>query len=163
MILILFRLTGKRDLATVNVFDFIVLFLLSNVMPTAIIERGNSPGRNHRRDRSGRRQRGAEQVACRQRAAARVLGVKPTTTIEKGRFLLARPGGCHCDPSTQSSHPGAERRRCHAGLTGVMEPNGQLVLTLKKEEQSVGKIGIAGLNAQLKAMQASPELLAACR
>ena len=44
-----------------------------------------------------------------------------------------------------------------------MEPNRQLVLTLKKEEHSVGKIGIASLNAQLKAMQASPELLAACR
>lgn len=28
-ILILFRLTGKRDLATLNMFDFVVLFLLS--------------------------------------------------------------------------------------------------------------------------------------
>ena len=27
-ILILFRLAGKRDLATLNVFDFVVLFLL---------------------------------------------------------------------------------------------------------------------------------------
>ncbi len=34
-ILILFRLTGKRDLATLNMFDFVVLFLLSNVVQNA--------------------------------------------------------------------------------------------------------------------------------
>jgi uncharacterized membrane protein YcaP (DUF421 family) len=33
----LFRLTGKRDLATLNMFDFVVLFLLSNVVQNAII------------------------------------------------------------------------------------------------------------------------------
>ena len=36
-ILILFRLVGKRDLATLNLFDFVVLFLLSNVVQNAII------------------------------------------------------------------------------------------------------------------------------
>ena len=36
-ILILFRLTGKRDLATLNMFDFVLLFLLSNVVQNAII------------------------------------------------------------------------------------------------------------------------------
>ena len=36
-ILILFRLTGKRDLATFNMFDFVVMFLLSNVVQNAII------------------------------------------------------------------------------------------------------------------------------
>jgi uncharacterized membrane protein YcaP (DUF421 family) len=34
---ILFRLTGKRDLATLNMFDFVVLFLLSNVVQNAVI------------------------------------------------------------------------------------------------------------------------------
>ena len=41
-ILILFRLTGKRDLATLNMFDFVVLFLLSNVVQNAIIGSDNS-------------------------------------------------------------------------------------------------------------------------
>ena len=36
--------------------------------------------------------------------------------------------------------------------TGVMEPNGQLVLTVKKEEQGASKGDIAGLSAQLKAI-----------
>jgi hypothetical protein len=53
--------------------------------------------------------------------------------------------------------------------TSVMEPDRQLMLTLKleltleKEEQSASKGDIAGLSAQLKAMQASPEPLAASR
>lgn len=47
--------------------------------------------------------------------------------------------------------------------TGVMGPNGQLVLTLKKEERSASNGDIAGLRAQLKAMQARLELLAASR
>ncbi len=47
--------------------------------------------------------------------------------------------------------------------TGVMEPNGQLVLTLKKEEQNASKGDIAALRAQLKAIQSSLELLAASR
>ena len=47
--------------------------------------------------------------------------------------------------------------------TGLMEPNGQLVLTLKKEEQNASKGDIAALRAQLKAIQSSLELLAASR
>lgn len=47
--------------------------------------------------------------------------------------------------------------------TGLMEPNGQLVLTLKKGEQSASKSDIAGLRAQLKAIESSLELLAASR
>jgi uncharacterized membrane protein YcaP (DUF421 family) len=47
--------------------------------------------------------------------------------------------------------------------TGVMEPNGQLVLTLKEAEQSASKDDIADLSAQLKTMQAPLELLAASR
>jgi hypothetical protein len=45
----------------------------------------------------------------------------------------------------------------------VMEPNGQLVLTLKEAEQSASKGDIAGLTAQLKEIQSSLELLSASR
>jgi hypothetical protein len=47
--------------------------------------------------------------------------------------------------------------------TGLMEPNGQLVLTLKQEEQNASKGDIAAISTQLKAIQASLELLAAAR
>jgi uncharacterized membrane protein YcaP (DUF421 family) len=47
--------------------------------------------------------------------------------------------------------------------TGLMEPNGQLVLTLKQAEQNASQDDIARLSTQLKAMQGSLEVLAASR
>lgn len=41
-IVILFRLVGKRDLAVLNTFDFVVIFLLSNIVQNAIIGSDNS-------------------------------------------------------------------------------------------------------------------------
>jgi len=41
-IVVLFRLTGKRGLAGLNTLDFVVLFLLSNVVQNAIIGSDNS-------------------------------------------------------------------------------------------------------------------------
>ena len=37
LIVVLFRLTGKRGLASMNTFDFVVIFLLSNVIQNAVI------------------------------------------------------------------------------------------------------------------------------
>jgi hypothetical protein len=37
LIALLFRVTGKRGLASLNTFDFIVIFLLSNVVQNAVI------------------------------------------------------------------------------------------------------------------------------
>ncbi|HEX4390256.1 MAG TPA: hypothetical protein VH084_01760 [Mycobacterium sp.] len=42
LLAVLFRLTGKRDLANLNTFDFIVIFLLSNVVQNAVIGNDNS-------------------------------------------------------------------------------------------------------------------------
>jgi len=41
-IVVLFRLAGKRGLATLNTLDFVVVFLLSNVVQNAIIGNDNS-------------------------------------------------------------------------------------------------------------------------
>src|SRR6202171_5506733 len=37
LLMVLFRLTGKRGLAALNTFDFVVIFLLSNVVQNAVI------------------------------------------------------------------------------------------------------------------------------
>jgi uncharacterized membrane protein YcaP (DUF421 family) len=42
LIVILFRLSGKRGMAGLNTFDFVVIFLLSNVVQNAIIGNDNS-------------------------------------------------------------------------------------------------------------------------
>ena len=137
-ILILFRLAGKRDLATLNVFDFVVLFLLSNVVQNAII--GNDTSLR------GGIIGAATLVAVNtvlnrwiavSDRAARILEGKPTTLIEDGRFLPGAAKRLSLRPSD------VERAiRVQNGddimeiATGLMEPNGQLVLTLKMEEQN---------------------------
>jgi uncharacterized membrane protein YcaP (DUF421 family) len=164
-ILILFRLAGKRDLASLNMFDFVVLFLLSNVVQNAII--GNDTSLvggiigaatlvtvNAALNRL---------IAVNDRAA-RILNGKPTTLIEDGRFLpdagrrlSLRPSDVERAIRVQNGDDITEI------ATGLMGPNGQLVLTLKPEEQSASKKDIAGLRAQLRAIEHSIELLAASR
>jgi len=36
LLMVLFRLTGKRGLAAMNTFDFVVIFLLSNVVQNGV-------------------------------------------------------------------------------------------------------------------------------
>jgi uncharacterized membrane protein YcaP (DUF421 family) len=164
-IVILFRLTGKRDLATLNMFDFVVLFLLSNVVQNAII--GNDT------TLLGGIIGAATLVAINAALnrwmavsdrAARILEGKPTMIIENGRFLPGAAKRLSLRP-TDLDHAirvqnGDDVKEI---ATGMMEPNGQLVLTLKQEEQNASKGDIAGISAQLKAIQASLELLSASR
>lgn len=42
LIAVLFRLAGKRGLASMNTFDFVVIFLLSNVVQNAVIGNDSS-------------------------------------------------------------------------------------------------------------------------
>ncbi len=164
-ILILFRLAGKRDLATLNIFDFVVLFLLSNVVQNAII--GNDTSL------LGGIIGAATLVAVNavlnrwiavSARAARILEGKPTTIIEDGRFL---PGAARRLSLRPTDVDRAIRLQNGDDIkevaTGLMEPNGQLVLTLKQDEQSASKGDMARISAQLKAVQASIELLAASR
>lgn len=161
-ILILFRLAGKRDLGTLNTLDFVVLFLLSNVVQNAIIGNDTSllggiigaatlvavnAALNRWRAVSGR--------------TARILEGKPTTLIEDGRFL---PGAARRLSLRPSDVERAIRVQNGDDLTeiaiGLMEPNGQLVLTLKNEEQNASKSDIADLRTQLNAIERRLELLA---
>jgi uncharacterized membrane protein YcaP (DUF421 family) len=164
-IVILFRLAGKRDLATLNMFDFVVLFLLSNVVQNAIIGNdttllGGIIGATTLVAVNAALNRW---LAVSQRAG-RVLEGKPTTIIKNGRFL---PGAARRLSLRPTDVDHAIRVQNGDDIkevaTGVMEPNGQLVLTLMEEEQSASKGDIADLSVQLKAMQASLELLAASR
>ena len=164
-IVILFRLAGKRDLANLNTFDFVVLFLLSNVVQNAIIGNDSSLvggviGAATLVTVNAALNRW---MAVSDRAAS-ILRGKPTTLIEDGRFL---PAAARRLSLRRSDLERAIRVQNGDDIseiaTGLMEPNGQLVLTLKKEEQSASKSDIAGLHAQLKAIEISLELLAASR
>ncbi len=164
-IVLLFRLVGKRDLAVLNTFDFVVIFLLSNVVQNAIIGNDNSlvggvigavtlVGVNNLVNRW---------LASSARAA-RVLEGTPTTVIEDGQFITRALRRLSLRPE-EIEH--AVRMQNGDDITeigtGRMEPSGQLVLTLKPGEQSANKDDIARLNARLDAIDAALAVLTAAR
>ena len=160
---LLFRLVGKRDLAVLNTFNFVVIFLLSNVVQNAIIGSDNSllggvigaatlVGINNLVNR----------WLARSARAARVLEGVPTTVIEDGKFipralrrLSLRPEEVEHAVRVQNGDDVTEIG------TGRMEPSGQLVLTLKPGEQSADKDDMTRLNARLDAIDAALAVLAA--
>jgi uncharacterized membrane protein YcaP (DUF421 family) len=156
-ILVLMRLAGRRDLATLNMFDFAVLFLLSNVVQNAII--GNDTSL------TGGVIGAVTLVAVNAALnrwitvsdrAARVLDGKPTTLIEDGRCipralrrLSLRPIELEQAIRMQNGDDISEI------ANGQMTPGGQLILSLKAEEQSATKGDIAALGKRLEAIEAA--------
>src|SRR6266567_4850365 len=149
-ILILFRLAGKRDLATLNVFDFVVLFLLSNVVQNAIIGNdtsllGGIIGAATLVSINAALNRWLT-VSAR---AARVLEGTATIIIEEGQFipralrrLSLRPEEVEHAMRVQNGDDVTEIG------TGRMEPNGQLILSLKPEEQNATRGDMTHLNTR---------------
>ena len=164
-ILVLFRIVGKRDLGTMNVFDFVVLFLLSNVVQNAIIGNDDSltggvigavtlVSVNALLNRW---------ISVSDRAA-RILEGHATIIIEDGRFLpkaarrlSLRPGDIDQAIRVQNGDDISEI------ATGRIDPNGQLVLSLKSEEQNASKGDIAALNSRLEAIETAIGALATSR
>lgn len=154
-IVVLFRLSGKRGLAQLNTFDFVVIFLLSNVVQNAIIGEDQSlvggligaatlVGVNTAVDR----------LLARSDRVSRFIEGTPTTVIEHGqlrhatvRRLGIRPAELDHAIRTQHGDSLADVER------GLLEPNGYFVLTLKPGEQTATKNDVEQLKAQLVTVQ----------
>ena len=164
-IVILFRLVGKRDLALFNTFDFVVIFLLSNVVQNAIIGNDNSVlgGVIGAATLVGINAVVNRWLAISPRVT-RVLEGTPTTVIEDGRFipralrrLSLRPEDVEHAVRIQNGDDLSEID------TGRMEPTGQLVLTLKPGEQTATKDDLTRLHARLDVIDAALAGLASGR
>ncbi|MDR0344141.1 MAG: DUF421 domain-containing protein [Nocardiopsaceae bacterium] len=161
-IVIMFRVVGKRDLAVLNTLDFVVIFLLSNVVQNAVIGPDNSVlggiiGAVTLLAVNSLVNRWLASSA----RATRVLEGTPTTVIEDGRFipralrrLSLRPEDLQRAVRLQNGDDVSEIS------TGLMEPTGQVIVTLKPGEQSADKADINHLNARLDAIDAALALLA---
>jgi uncharacterized membrane protein YcaP (DUF421 family) len=162
LIAVLFRVAGKRGLANLNTFDFVVIFLLSNVVQNAVI--GNDTSLTG----------GAvgavtlvtvnavvNRVIASNATAARVFDGNPTTVISGGhvvnralRHLGLRRSELDHAVRLQNGDDVAEVQH------GSLEPGGQLVLTLKHSEQGATKADITEVTARLSRIE---KLLAATR
>lgn len=151
LIVVLFRLTGKRGLAGLSTFDFVVIFLLSNVVQNAII--GND-------DSLLGGAVGAVTLVAVNTAVNRLISVSPiaarvfegtaTTVISDGAVdeRAVRRLGLR---RTELEHAvriqnGDSTSDVHRGL---LEPGGQLVLSLNPDAQPATRGDLVLLLARL--------------
>ncbi|MFF9644276.1 DUF421 domain-containing protein [Kitasatospora aureofaciens] len=165
LILVLFRLAGKRGLAGLNTFDMVVVFLLSNVVQNAIIGNDNSLVGGAI---------GAVTLVvvnslvtrwlARDPRAARVLEGEPTTVVRDGKLV---PGALRELALRPSELEHAVRLQNGDNLSDVararLEPDGQLLVTLKAAEQSATKGDVDELRERLAAIEHLLTTLAADR
>jgi uncharacterized membrane protein YcaP (DUF421 family) len=151
LIVVIFRITGKRAIASMNTMDFVVMFLLSNVVQNAIIGPDNSF--------SG----GAvgaltlvavnalvDRLAYASPAVRRVVEGRSTHLVRDGA-LDSRALHRLALRTVELEH--AVRVQNGDGLrevqTAVLETNGQLVVTLKEDDQAASRSDVAELRAAL--------------
>jgi uncharacterized membrane protein YcaP (DUF421 family) len=155
LIALLFRLSGKRGLANLSTFDFVVIFLLSNVVQNAVIGSDTSVTGGVV---------GAvtlvvvnalvNRVVAGNAVAARIFDGQPTTVIRDGHVI-----------QRALVHLGVRRSELDNAVhmqngddvseiqDGILEPGGQLVLTLKRADQSATHADVAQLRDQLSRIE----------
>jgi uncharacterized membrane protein YcaP (DUF421 family) len=155
LITVLFRVTGKRDLAGLSTFDLVVVFVLSNVVQNAIIGNDTSlTGGIIGAVTLVAVNAGINRLTLISPVAARILAGSPTKIIAEGhvdsramRRLGLRPAEIDHAVRLQNGDDVSEI------ANGVLEPSGQFVLTLKADEQAATKGDIDGLAARLADME----------
>jgi uncharacterized membrane protein YcaP (DUF421 family) len=157
LVAVLIRLTGKRSLAGLNTLDIAVVFLLSNVVQNAIIGNDLSVtggavgavtlvGVNSLLNR----------LSLRNPVFRRIFDGSETVVIENGK-VLARAArrlglrGAELEHAVRIQN-GEDIAQVQ---TGVLEPGGQLLVTLHASEQSATKADITLLTEQLARIEAA--------
>ncbi|MFF2141639.1 DUF421 domain-containing protein [Kitasatospora sp. NPDC058190] len=155
LILILFRFAGKRGLAGLNTFDMVVVFLLSNVVQNAIIGNDNSfLGGAIGAVTLVAVNSAVTRWLARDPRAARVLEGEPTTVVRDGKLV---PGALHRLALRPSELEHAVRLQNGDNVSDVararLEPDGQLLVTLRAAEQSATKGDVEELRERLAAIE----------
>jgi uncharacterized membrane protein YcaP (DUF421 family) len=159
VIVVLFRLAGKRGLANLNTFDFVVIFLLSNVVQNAIIGQDNSLlGGVIGAITLVAVNAGMQHLLATNKRAANLLEGEGTTVIKDGDVV---PGTLRRLALRTSELEHAVRLQDGESINDValgrLEPDGQLVVTLKSGAQNATHGDIQALQARLTNIE---ELLA---
>ncbi|KJS52590.1 DUF421 domain-containing protein [Streptomyces rubellomurinus] len=155
LIVILFRLAGKRGLAGLNTFDMVVVFLLSNVVQNAIIGNDNSL--------FGGAIGAVTLIAvnsavtrwlARDPRAARILEGTATTVVRDGKLV---PGALRELALRPSELEHAIRMQNGDNVSDVararLEPDGQLLVTLKAGEQGATRADVEELRQRLESIE----------
>ncbi|MFG2915334.1 DUF421 domain-containing protein [Kitasatospora sp. NPDC048298] len=165
LILVLFRLAGKRGLAGLNTFDMVVVFLLSNVVQNAIIGNDNSLfGGAIGAVTLVAVNAGVTRWLARDPRAARILEGRATTVVRDGRLV---PGALHDLALRPSELEHAVRIQNGDDLGEVararLEPDGQLLVDLKADEQNATRGDVEDLRRRLAEIERLLAAIAADR
>jgi uncharacterized membrane protein YcaP (DUF421 family) len=155
LIAVLFRFTGKRGLASMNTFDIVVIFLLSNVVQYAVIGNDSSVvGGVVGAVTLVVVNTGVNRLIAGSATAARIFDGQPTAVISDGhvveralRRLGLRRSELEHAVRLENGDDVSEIER------GSLEPGGQLVLTLKAAEQGATKADVAALTDHLRRIE----------
>ncbi|EFK98087.1 Uncharacterized membrane protein YcaP, DUF421 family [Streptomyces sp. TverLS-915] len=152
---VLFRLSGKRGLASLNTFDFVVVFLLSNVVQNAVIGADDSllgglvgavtlVAVNALMNR----------LTVASPRIARALEGTSTTVVENGSVMTGAVRRLAVRPS-EIEH--AVRVQNGEGIRDVasarLEPDGQLIVVLKQSAGAPTRADVARLEERLTAIE----------
>lgn len=156
LIAVLLRVTGKRGLSGLNSLDVVVMVLLSNVVQNAVIGTDNSVvGGAIGAVTLVAINSAVNRLALRSDLMSRILDGSETRVIVDGAVLkrAARRIGLR---RHELDH--AVRLQNGDDITqvekGVLDPGGQLILTLKAAEQSATKGDVDRLTVQLARIEA---------
>ncbi|MER7754177.1 YetF domain-containing protein [Kitasatospora sp. NPDC097643] len=165
LILLLFRFAGKRGLAGLNTFDMVVVFLLSNVVQNAIIGNDNSL--------SGGAIGAVTLVVVNAAVtrwlahdprAARLLEGTPTTVVRDGELVPEAMRGLALRASEIEHAVRVQNGDDVSDVAvGRLEPDGQLVITLKPAERGATQGDVEELHRRLDAIERLLTTLAADR
>jgi uncharacterized membrane protein YcaP (DUF421 family) len=153
-ILLLLRLAGKRDLAQLNSFDFVVLLLLSNVVQNAVIGNDNSLAGGLLGAVILVAGNSVVVHAIRRNDTAVLLFEGTATVIVRDGALdhdaIRRLGLREHDVIQAVRHQGAND--ADEVREAVLEPGGSIVVTLKEDEENATKADVRRLEAKLDAL-----------
>jgi uncharacterized membrane protein YcaP (DUF421 family) len=155
LIVVLFRLTGKRGLASMSTLDVVVIFLLSNVVQNAVIGNDTSlTGAVIGAVTLVTVNAAINRLIAVNATAARIFDGRPTMIISDGRIIekAIRRLGLRRSEIDHAVRLQNGDDISEIGL-GSLEPGGQLVLTLKPAEQGATKADIAELTDQLRRIE----------
>lgn len=156
LLVLIFRVIGKSAIQSMNTMDFVVIFLLSNVVQNAIIGDDNSflggaigavtlVTVNELVDR----------LAYRSTFVRSLVEGRPTKVIKKGRVdraallrLGIRPAELEHAVRVQNGES------VDQVWSGVVEPSGQLVLNLRRDAQSATQADVQALTERLARIEA---------
>jgi uncharacterized membrane protein YcaP (DUF421 family) len=151
VILVLFRLAGKRGLAALNSFDLAVVFLLSNIVQNAVIGNDNSLlGGILGATTLVVVNAGLNRLSVRYPRIATLFEGTPTAVIENGRLderalrhLSVRPAELEYAVKLQNGDAVSDIQ------DGWLDPSGHLVLTLKPAQRTATSGDVAGVADRL--------------